>query len=247
MSSDSAEKREGFERWVASLKLDTLRRQPLPEGEQGQLDPGNLDDQATLVKRLPKEVIYRLRQRESQRPLQGPLPSDDSTAIFVPPPELLVRAKRLDAPPKPSTSLLPPEPDVSAPHHAAVSPAIENEPTRIVRPDAAALLDGEPERPSEDELTHVLRHDDAPESARPVEAGPPSLDSEPASKPESLAPAAADEGEPSLEVRDSLGPTAGELPGERMDSFPPVHGGYGWLAFAAVLLIAVVVLVASVH
>jgi len=108
MSDNPAEKRPGFERWVASLKLGNAMRPsstppPPTEGSDGSPDsPLTLDEQATLINRLPKEVIYKLRERDSQR---ASMPkSDDSTAVFTPPPELLARAKRFQAPPKPERS-----------------------------------------------------------------------------------------------------------------------------------------------
>jgi hypothetical protein len=104
MSDNPAEKKQGFERWVASLKLSKNIRsnppppdEPAPEVEQ----PLPLDEQATLINRIPKEVIYKLRERDSNRAMPK---SDDSTAVFTPPPELLARARRFQAPPKPERS-----------------------------------------------------------------------------------------------------------------------------------------------
>ncbi|HEX6765000.1 MAG TPA: hypothetical protein VF103_05970, partial [Polyangiaceae bacterium] len=106
MSDNPAEKKtQGFERWVASLKLGTPLRPPSnppPPTEGADGSPLTLDEQATLINRLPKEVIYKLRERDSQR--AGIPKSDDSTAVFTPPPELLARAKRFQAPPKPERS-----------------------------------------------------------------------------------------------------------------------------------------------
>lgn len=105
MSDNPAEKKQGFERWVASLKLSkNIRSNPPPAAEttdDGQPPPLSLDEQATLINRIPKEVIYKLRERDSNRAMPK---SDDSTAVFTPPPELLARARRLEAPPKPERS-----------------------------------------------------------------------------------------------------------------------------------------------
>lgn len=102
MSDNPGEKRQGFERWVASLKLTTRPSSnppPIGESEDG---PLTLDEQATLINRIPKEIIHKLRERDSQR--SGMPKTDDSTAVFTPPPELLLRAKRFQAPPKPERS-----------------------------------------------------------------------------------------------------------------------------------------------
>jgi hypothetical protein len=128
MSDNPVEKRHGFERWVASLKLGTPLRPsstppPAPEGGDG--SPLTLDEQATLINRLPKEVIYKLRERDSQR--AGLPKTDDSTAVFTPPPELLARAKRFQAPPKPERS----SPFASSPPDASNLPT-----TRPPPPDA---------------------------------------------------------------------------------------------------------------
>jgi hypothetical protein len=117
MSDNPAEKSGGFERWVASLKLGKSRPTTDPPGEDGEGSPLPLDEQATLINRIPKEVIYKLRERDSQR--TGVPKSDDSTAVFTPPPELLARARRFQAPPKPErsspTSAAPPVPTPASP------------------------------------------------------------------------------------------------------------------------------------
>jgi hypothetical protein len=107
MSDGPPEKRQGFERWVASLKLGAPMRPPSsppPAAEDADGSPLTLDEQATLINRIPKEVIYKLRERDSQRAGMGLPKNDDSTAVFTPPPELLARAKRFEAPPKPERS-----------------------------------------------------------------------------------------------------------------------------------------------
>jgi len=104
MSDNPGEKRPGFERWVASLKLGAALKPSShpPPAEDADGTPLTLDEQATLINRIPKEVIYKLRERDSQR--SGMPKNDDSTAVFTPPPELLARAKRFQAPPKPERS-----------------------------------------------------------------------------------------------------------------------------------------------
>jgi hypothetical protein len=155
MSDNPAEKRPGFERWVASLKLGNSMRgssAPPPPSEPGR-PPLTLDEQATLINRIPKEVIYKLRERDSQR---AGMPNDDSTAVFTPPPELLARAKRFQAPPKPERSspnasevptspppAMPsasPFPDLAAAEEAALkSLAPDEEPTTYFKPHLADL------------------------------------------------------------------------------------------------------------
>jgi hypothetical protein len=149
MSEGPAEKRHGFERWVASLKLGALRPSSAPPAAPGseaeeEGTPLTLDEQATLINRIPKEVIYKLRERDSQRSMPK---SDDSTAVFTPPPELLARAKRFEAPPKPerSSPVSSPAPvSLSQTPHAGLSAAeaaafaslnAEEEPTTFFRPE----------------------------------------------------------------------------------------------------------------
>jgi hypothetical protein len=157
MAENSAEKRESFERWVASLKSSDSRASD-PGSPPGS-SPGSderpvapelaaFDERATTVHRIPKDMIQKLRAREASRSLppeddQDSSPDSqpsqpdsdrqremarslakvdaDSTAVFVPPPELLLRAKRMNAPrkPKPAASseaiTEPPAPDFSTP------------------------------------------------------------------------------------------------------------------------------------
>jgi hypothetical protein len=158
MSDNPAEKRPGFERWVQSLKLGAPLRPsssppPPTEGADGSIgSPLTLDEQATLINRIPKEVIYKLRERDSQR--AGMPKSDDSTAVFTPPPELLARAKRFQAPPKPErsspnasevpTSRPPAMPSVSPDLSAAEAAAFaslntDEEATTYFKPDIAQI------------------------------------------------------------------------------------------------------------
>jgi hypothetical protein len=165
MSDGPPEKRQGFERWVASLKIASPLRPPsnpppAAEGHDG--SPLTLDEQATLINRLPKELIHKLRERDSQR--SGLPKSDDSTAVFTPPPELLARAKRFQQPTKPerssptsSPSPIPrpnelpttrPPPPIASAAQAKLSAAeaaafasleSEEEPTTYYRPDIAEV------------------------------------------------------------------------------------------------------------
>ena len=178
MSDNPAEKRPGFDRWVASLKLGQSTRpssNPSPSAEGADGSPLTLDEQATLINRIPKEVIYKLRERDSQR--AGMPKSDDSTAVFTPPPELLARAKRFQAPPKPERSspnasevptsrpppmpsgappisTAPPIPDFSAAEAAAfASMNAEEEATTYFRPDIAELKSPVPEAALQGDLS----------------------------------------------------------------------------------------------
>lgn len=124
MSNDSAEKRQAFERWVSTLR--TGPASPVAAGEESGIT--SLDDQKTLVQRLPKDVVRALRERGAGRHLDV---DPDSTAIFQPPPELLARARRLVPPKKPERSVPPSTPP---------EPLSEPLPTPVV----AAPLDAEP-------------------------------------------------------------------------------------------------------
>jgi hypothetical protein len=140
MSDNPAEKKQGFERWVASLKLSkNIRSNPPPplDAPAEEQQPLTLDEQATLINRIPKEVIYKLRERDSGRAMPK---SDDSTAVITPPPELLARARRLEAPPKPErsspTSSSSPISSSSPPISPRISPPV---PSSVPRPSAAEV------------------------------------------------------------------------------------------------------------
>jgi hypothetical protein len=152
MSDNPAEKKQGFERWVASLKLSkNIRSNPPPAPDaavEEEQQPLTLDEQATLINRIPKEVIYKLRERDSGRAMPK---SDDSTAVFTPPPELLARARRFEAPPKPerssptsssgpiSSSSPPVSPRVSPPISSRSPPITPRNPPSVPRPSAAEV------------------------------------------------------------------------------------------------------------
>jgi hypothetical protein len=114
----------------------------------------SLDEQKTLVQRLPKDVVRQLREREANRHLAAVDP--DSTAIFQPPPELLARARRLVPPKKPERTAnpsAPPEPvpePIPAPLAVAALPEEELATTELV-PPLPALADAvESEAPPPD-------------------------------------------------------------------------------------------------
>jgi hypothetical protein len=147
MSDNPAEKKQGFERWVASLKLSkNIRSSPPPPPDPdapAEEQPLTLDEQATLINRIPKEVIYKLRERDSGRAMPK---SDDSTAVFTPPPELLARARRLEAPPKPErsspTSSSSPISSISppiSPRSPPISPRSPPSSPRVPRPSTAEV------------------------------------------------------------------------------------------------------------
>lgn len=103
MSADgSANRRNGFERWVASMKRDhePVASKPVtlkPVVHQKlELD---LDDGATRIQKFPKELIHRLREQEKAKSVPPPQksapPGEDRTAVFRAPPELLARAREL--------------------------------------------------------------------------------------------------------------------------------------------------------
>jgi hypothetical protein len=107
MSNDPAEKQQAFQRWVTSLRPGA-DVSAVALGEESGVT--SLDDQKTLVRQLPKDVVRQLREREASRHLAV---DPDSTAIFHPPPDLIARARRLVPPPKPARSVTasaPPEP-----------------------------------------------------------------------------------------------------------------------------------------
>ncbi len=107
MSNESAEKRQAFERWVSSLRAGGSQ---VVDGEESGVS--SLDEQKTLVQRLPKDLVRQLREREAGRLLDL---DQENTAIFQPPPELLARAKRLVPPKKPERSAAPSTPEEPLP------------------------------------------------------------------------------------------------------------------------------------
>jgi hypothetical protein len=169
MAENSAEKRESFERWVASLKSSDPRASDpgsspgsSPGSDERPVAPPELaafDERATTVHRIPKDMIQKLRAREASRSLPPEEDRDsspaesrpsqpdsdrqremarslaqvdtDSTAVFVPPPELLLRAKRMNAPRKPKAAnsseaiTEPPAPDFSTPAPNLEPPSLD--------------------------------------------------------------------------------------------------------------------------
>ncbi len=155
MSNDSAEKRQAFQRWLSALRTEAGASSGTGEDESGVI---SLDDQKTLVQRLPKDVVRHLREREAGRYLEV---DQDSTAIFHPPPELIARARRLVPPKKPDRSVPPSTPSESLP---------QSHPTPVVAPplaeDAVVLPDlGEPPLPT---LADAVESEAPPPMARSV-------------------------------------------------------------------------------
>lgn len=154
MSNDSAEKRQAFERWVSALRTDA-GASPIDAGEESGVT--SLEDQKTLVRNLPKDVVRKLRERESHRHASMAEVDQDSTAIFHPPPELIARARRLVPPPKPERSVPPPDPITE----------------RAALPLAAAPLDEESAAPPELSEPPLPALVDAVESELPPRMTPP--------------------------------------------------------------------------
>jgi hypothetical protein len=126
MSDDSAEKRQAFQRWLSALRTEAGASPGIGEEESGVT---SLDDQKTLVRRLPKDLVRHLREREAGRHLDV---DPDSTAIFHPPPELIARARRLVPPKKPERSVTP-----STPAEPTSQPPPQPLPTPVVAPPLA--------------------------------------------------------------------------------------------------------------
>jgi hypothetical protein len=168
MSNDSPEKRQAFQRWLSALRVEA-GVSPVADGEESGVI--SLDDQATLVRLLPKDVVRLLREREAGRHLAV---DPDSTAIFHPPPDLIARARRLVPPKKPERSVPPstpaeslsqahPTPVVAAPlpEEAVVLPELHQPPLPIL----ADAVESEAPPPA----TPSLR---APASAPPAALAP---------------------------------------------------------------------------
>ena len=158
MTADgSAGRRDGFERWVATMKSDhqpvaakpATLKSAVPKLEL------ELDENATHVHRIPKELITRMREKESRAQdtadeeardsMVGV--SDDRTAVFRPPPELLARAKRMRPPAKPGVNeapTKPPPPGVGAELEAASVPAAPKVPFMTSTPPVAKLSSAPP-------------------------------------------------------------------------------------------------------
>jgi hypothetical protein len=136
MSNDSAEKRQAFQHWVSSLRPGPVSS---PGGDAEESGITSFDEQATLVRQLPKDVVRRLREREASRHL----PVDqDSTAIFHPPPDLIARARRLVPPKKPErgeTPSVPAEPLLTSHPTPVVAPPLSPEADMIAELPAAPL------------------------------------------------------------------------------------------------------------
>jgi hypothetical protein len=154
MSNDSAEKRQAFQHWVSSLRTDA-GADPAGVEESGVT---SLDDQATLVRQLPKEVVRLLREREAGRRLDV---DPDSTAVFHPPPDLIARARRLVPPKKPERGATP---SVPAEPHA--------EPDPVLPPEAGAPADHESPLPVLADAVELEEPPSAPYLLGPAAAAP---------------------------------------------------------------------------
>jgi hypothetical protein len=129
MSNDPAEKRQAFEHWVSTLRPGAGPSTSTFGEESGVT---SLDEQKTLIQRLPKDLVRQLRAREAGRHLNV---DPDSTAIFHPPPDLIARARRLVPPPKPERVVAPSVPP---------EPLPQQHPTPLVAaplPEEAVLLE----------------------------------------------------------------------------------------------------------
>jgi hypothetical protein len=165
MSNDSAEKRQSFQNWVSSLRTEA-GADPIAGVEESGIT--SLDDQATLVRQLPKEVVRLLREREAGRHLDV---DPESTAIFHPPPDLIARARRLMPPKKPERGMTPSVPAEAQP-----------EPEPAPAAGAGVPVDHEPPLPA---LADAVEAEEPPSVAPyvtgPVAAPPPAeLTQEPA-------------------------------------------------------------------
>lgn len=100
-ANGSAGNRDGFEAWVAALQRPPGAGKTPSEPD---IASALVDGNATQVQQIPKELIHRLRERETQGLLGV---ETERTAVFKPPPELLARAKRMQQVAKSSPSEAP--------------------------------------------------------------------------------------------------------------------------------------------
>jgi hypothetical protein len=149
MSNDPAEKRQSFERWVSALRTNAGGA-PIIVGEESGVT--SLDDQATLVQRVPKDVVRQLREREAGRHFAV---DPDSTAIFHPPADLIARARRLVPPAKPER-IVPPSTPVESLSQQHPTPVVA-----VPDPAEAAVLAELPESPLP-MLADAVETDDPP-------------------------------------------------------------------------------------
>lgn len=134
--------RDGFQRWVASLQRPPGAG---PRPSEPDVTAALVDESATHVQQIPKELIHRLRERETQGLLGV---ETERTAVFKPPPELLARAKRMRAPtkpvaPEPEPATLPPPPEAAVPTVRPPPPAktdsLDDDWAELVEPGLDAL------------------------------------------------------------------------------------------------------------
>lgn len=127
-ANGSAGNRDGFEAWVAALqRAPGAERKSEPD-----ITAALVNDSATHVQQIPKELIHKLRERETQGLLGV---ETERTAVFRPPPELLARAKRMRPPSKPaSPSDVPPAEHAeipTAPPPEAAVPTVRPPPPQV--------------------------------------------------------------------------------------------------------------------
>ena len=121
-ANGSAGNRDGFKQWVQSLQ----RAPGAEQKSEPDITSALVNDSATHVQQIPKELIHRLRERETQGLLGVEV---ERTAVFKPPPELLARAKRMRPPSKPeSASEAPPAEVPTAPPPEAAVPTVRPPP-----------------------------------------------------------------------------------------------------------------------
>jgi len=112
--------RDGFQQWVDSLQRPSGATPADAQSDAKDVTAPLVDESATHVHQIPKELIHRLRERENQGLLGV---EAERTAVFRPPPELLARAKRNQqkpgqpAPhaPVPAEKTKPPPPEAAVP------------------------------------------------------------------------------------------------------------------------------------
>jgi len=162
MTADrSPGRRDGFERWVATMKRGHEAVAAKPAALKNAVPELvlELDENATHVHRIPKEVMSRMREKESREKeaaeedardsLAGV--SDDLTAVFRPPPELLARAKRMRPPAKPNVNeapTQPPPPLIDAELEHASVPAAPRVPSVAGAPPVAEISSAPAPRPA---------------------------------------------------------------------------------------------------
>src|SRR3954465_10042282 len=111
MSSDGSPRRDGFERWVASMKREQqpLQAKPAASKPMDKLEL-ELDENATHVHRIPKDLINRMREQRANEQREA-----RERAAPEPP-------KSVPEPPKPA-----PEPARASMPHAELAQAFASD------------------------------------------------------------------------------------------------------------------------